>query len=97
MLDAYRAAVIDEARGPALEAAIDAATGAGASVEGIGYKKVPAGFDAAHARADLLRHDALHASFDEAVPATLASPAFVDHVVARFRPLAPLLAWVAEL
>jgi uncharacterized protein (TIGR02453 family) len=97
MLDAYRAAVVDDARGRELDSAIERARSAGASIEGVGYKKVPAGFDPNHPRADLLRHGALHASFDEPIPASLSSPAFIDHCLSRFRPLTPLLAWVAEL
>ena len=96
-LEAYRAAVLDRARGLALESAVETVRAAGATVEGQGYRKVPAGLDPAHARADLLRHNALHASFDEPHPAALSSPAFVDFSVERFRSLAPLLTWVAGL
>jgi hypothetical protein len=97
MLDSYRNAVLDERRGRALEAAVSMAEEAGAKVEGIRYQRVPAGIDPNHPRATLLRHDAMHASFDEPLPASISSPSFVDHCVSRFRPLAPLLAWVAEL
>jgi len=97
MLEAYRASVLDDDRGTALEAAVSEAEGAGASVEGVGYRRVPAGFDPAHPRAGLLRHNALHASFDEPVPSSLSTPSFVDHCLTRFQPLASLLAWVAEL
>lgn len=97
MLEAYRAAVLNEDRSSSLVAALAEARAVGASVEGVGYRKVPAGLDAAHPRAELLHHNALHATFDEPLPASLSSSAFVDHCAARFRPLAPLLAWVAEL
>jgi len=97
MLEAYRASVLDDDRGTALEAAVAEAEGAGAIVEGVGYRRVPAGFDPAHRRAGLLLHNALHASFDEPVPSSISTASFVDHCLARFRPLAPLLDWVAEL
>jgi uncharacterized protein (TIGR02453 family) len=97
MLEAFRASVLDAGRGTALETAASEAEGAGASVEGVGYRRVPAGFDNVHPRAAFLRHNALHASFDEPVPSTISTPSFVDHCLTRFRPLASLLAWVAEL
>jgi uncharacterized protein (TIGR02453 family) len=97
MLEAYRRAVLDAGAGPALETAVATARAAGASVEGVGYRKLPAGLDPTHPRAQFLRHNALHASFDEPIPASLSSPAFVEHCLSRFRPLAPLLAWVADL
>jgi uncharacterized protein (TIGR02453 family) len=97
MLDASRTAVLDNPRGHELGRAIATATKAGANVEGVGYKKVPAGFDSDHPRARLLLHNALHASFDEPLPRSLGTATFVDHCVERFTPLAPLLAWVADL
>jgi hypothetical protein len=97
MLEAYRASVLDDDRGTALEATASEAESAGASVEGLGYRRVPAGFGPVHPRARLLRHNALHASFDEPLPSSLSTPSFVDHCLTRFRPLAPLLDQVAEL
>jgi uncharacterized protein (TIGR02453 family) len=97
MLAAYRAAVVDDSTGRELEDAIATARAAGASVEGVGYKKVRAGLDPAHPRASLLLHDAMHASFDEPIPAAVSSPDLIDHCLGRFRPLTPLLAWVAGL
>lgn len=97
MLEAYRAAVLDDASGTELESVIEQATSAGASVEGVGYKKTPGGLDPTHPRGGLLLHNAMHASFDDSIPASLSSPMFVDHCLTRFRPLTPLVAWVATL
>ena len=97
MLEAYREAVLDERRGGALEAALSTAVAAGATVEGVSYQRLPAGIDPGHPRAQLLRHGALHATFDEAVPASISSPSIVDHCIDRYRPLTSLLAWVADL
>jgi hypothetical protein len=97
MLDAYRAAVLDDDRGSDLQSRTAGARAAGATVEGVGYRRVPAGLDPDHPRADLLLHNALHASYDEPVPVALESPAFVDHCLNRFRPLAPLIEWVGAL
>jgi len=97
MLEAYRASVLDDERGTALEVAVSEAAVAGATLEGVGYRWVPAGLDPAHSRAGLLLHNALHSSFDEPVPPSLSTSSFVDHCLDRFQPLAPLLAWVAGL
>lgn len=97
MLDRFREAVIDEGRGPELDRVVTTATAAGARLEGVGYKKVPPAFDPGHPRARYLLHNGLHAAFEEPHPASLGTPAFVDHCIERFTPLAPLLAWVAEL
>jgi uncharacterized protein (TIGR02453 family) len=96
-LEAYRSAVLADAKASALESAIVAARSGGAAVEGSPARKVPAGVDPGHPRSELLRYTALHASSEEPVPASLTTPAFVDHCVGRFRPLAPLLAWIADL
>lgn len=96
MLEAYRAAVLDDAKGSELDSAIEHARSAGAAVAGVGYRNVPGGLDPNHPRATLLRHNALYALFDEPTPASLPSPAFIDHCLSRYRPLTPLLAWVAE-
>jgi len=38
----------------------------------------------------------MHAPFDEPIPASLSSPAFVEYSLTWFRPLTPLAAWVAS-
>ncbi len=58
-LEAYREAVDDEQRGPALQAAAEAVFDDDYPVMGREYKRVPRGYDAAHPRADLLRHKSL--------------------------------------
>jgi uncharacterized protein (TIGR02453 family) len=97
ILEAYRAAVLDDERGTALETAIAAAETAGAAVEGNPLQRLPAGLDPSHPRAGLLRHRALHATFREPIPAAFGGPGFIDHCVERFRPLSALLTWVGGL
>ena len=66
-------------------------------MEGVGYKKVPAGFDAGHPQARFLLLNALHASFEEPHPRSLGTPEFIDRCIEGYMPLTPLLAWVADL
>ena len=97
LLEAYREAVVDPKRGAALEEAAAAAEEAGAPVEGVGYKRVPSGFDADHPRARFLLHNALHAGYGGPLPDELGTPALIDYCAKRFRPLAPLAQWIAAL
>ncbi len=59
-MEAYRAAVADDEKGPALESTLAALT-AGGAYEAMGqtYKRVPRGYDADHPRAELLRYSGL--------------------------------------
>jgi len=54
-------------------------------------------FPKGHPSANLLRHNGLDMLCDEAVPACIGEPAFVDHGYGRCRDLAPLFAWFDEL
>lgn len=96
-LAAFRAAVLDERRGSELMEAAEIAEHAGATLGGVGYKRLPAPFDPAHLRARFLHHNALHAGWTTAIPAEFGTDAFPDLCVQRFRPLAGLARWVAAL
>ena len=83
-LEAFRAAVADEGRGTALERALEEVRAKGAEVGGAHYKRVPRGFDADHARADLLRYNALHAWIEESFPLEAHTAEFVEYCSERF-------------
>jgi len=94
-LAAYRAAVADDARGRALEEALDASTRLrGTTVGGLAYKRIPRGFDADHPRAELLRHAALYVSGEWKLPRTVSGPAFVGWTAERLERLAPVERWL---
>src|SRR5262249_50222751 len=62
LLEAYRQAVIDDVLGEELEDAIASVKQAGNyGVGSESFKRVPAGYDPKHPRADLLRYGALNA------------------------------------
>jgi len=98
LLGAYRRAVVDRKRGPEI-GKIAAALRArpGFTVEGEHYKRVPAGYDAAHPNADLLKHNGLYASFEARIPEDLYSARLVDYCFERFEPVAPLNRWLMKL
>lgn len=70
---------------------------AGYETGGRAYARVPRGFDSNHPRADLLRHNVLHASRREAVPPEFHGAEFVEWCMARFEEVRPLHEWLVEV
>jgi uncharacterized protein (TIGR02453 family) len=98
VLDAYRAAVDDERSGAALEAAIGRATDLrGATLGGVGYKRVPKGYPADHPRAALLLHGGLVVGGEWDLPRAVSSPKFVGWVAERLERLSPVERWLTEI
>ncbi len=95
-MEAYRAAVVDDEKGPALESALAALTADGAyEAMGQTYKRVPRGYDADHPRADLLRYSGLWVH--PTMPVTqLTSPELVDITIDQFERMAPVYTWLRE-
>jgi len=96
-LAAYRRAVQDDRPGQELVEIIARLAAAGYEVAGEHYKRVPAGLDPGHPRADLLRHDGLYA-FPPAGfgRAAVSSPSLVDACMAHFQAMAPLQRWLVR-
>ena len=96
--DKYRAAVIDAKRGAALEEALAAVRAAGDyTIEGEQTKRVPAGFDAEHARANLLRYKGLYASSPQFDIQAVTTPELVDICYEHCRNMAPLQQWLVAV
>ncbi|MCU0243400.1 MAG: DUF2461 domain-containing protein [Acidobacteria bacterium] len=97
LLGRYRKAVVDPKAGAELRKIVAAVRALpGYEVEGERYKRVPAGFDAAHPNAELLKHKGLWAGFGAKVPEELFSARLVDYCFERFEPVAPLHRWLAK-
>lgn len=95
MLDRFRDAVADAARGERLRAVIGAVSAAGYEVGGATRKTVPRGFDRDHPRATLLLHEGLYAGLE--LPAAEAlEPGFADRAVAHFRATWPIGQWLLD-
>jgi uncharacterized protein (TIGR02453 family) len=95
-LERYRAAVDDEKKGAALEAAVQAAKKARLVVGKEGYKKVPRGFDPDHPRAALLRHDGLYAAAEGPIPKEARSSKLVGWCVDRYEAAMPVFEWLRK-
>jgi len=96
-LERYREQVLDDERGSELVAIVDALRAGGYCVGGEGYKRVPRGVPADHARAALLKHRGLFTTLDIEHPPELRTARLVDFVLGHFRSFEPLHAWLVAL
>ncbi|HYU19475.1 MAG TPA: DUF2461 domain-containing protein [Chloroflexota bacterium] len=98
LLERYRQAVVDERRGAGLERAIQAMRAAGPyELGGRYFKRVPAGFDPDHSRAELLLHAALYAGLELSLPPEVYSSDLPALCLEHYRNLAPLQEWIAGI
>lgn len=97
VLDAYRAAVADPKKGPALEAILAKLAKAGLSVEGEALKRTPQPYAQDHPRADLLRRKGLHVWRDIADPAIITDARLFAETMTTFKTLAPLVRWLSSM
>jgi uncharacterized protein (TIGR02453 family) len=97
-LNAYRDAIVDETLGEELEAVLASVRSSGAyEIGGEHYKRVPRGYDAAHPRAGLLRHNGLYAHARAIGPETIPTPELVEACYAHLRNMAPLQQWLVKV
>jgi len=98
LLEAYRAAVLDAKRGPALSRAARACERvAGCSLGGRQYKRVPRGCDPGHARAEFLLHGGLYAGVNPGLPEQLFTPGAIDYCAGLYKSMLPIHRWLLEL
>ena len=97
-LEAWRRALVDPKRGPALRRAMAKAEKAGfTDLGGAHYKTVPKGFDPDHANAELLRFNGFFLSRSERLPKALYGPEFVDHAMDAYRTCRPVWKWLVDV
>lgn len=97
VLERFRKAVADDGRGETLVKLLKAAGKAGYEAGGAHYKRVPKGYDPEHARADLLRHNALYVGADFSHPDSIGKASFATWCAGHFKKLAGVQAWLASL
>jgi uncharacterized protein (TIGR02453 family) len=94
-LERFRAAVADDATGPALESAIEAAHAGGVETYGEALRTAPRGYPRDHPRVALLRHKALFAG--RRLPAGangIGRDAALGHAHSVWAACAPMNAWL---
>jgi len=90
----FRAAVDADRTGAPLAAAVERLRAAGFVAGGEALVRVPRGFDAEHARGDLLRHKGMTLTRDHEDPDWLFTSECAEHVRADWRALTPVLEWL---
>ncbi len=97
MLNAYRAAVIDDTLGVELVEVINNIQSSGYETGGEHYKRVPHSFDPDHPRADLLKYNTLYASITDLNPELMTQPEFMDVAFGHWKNMAPLHRWLVKV
>jgi uncharacterized protein (TIGR02453 family) len=95
-LDRYREAVADARRGPALEAAVAAVTGAGLELWGESLRTAPRGYPKDHERIALLRRKSLSLGASIKTGRGIDGPAALEFVETTWRAAAPVTTWLGE-
>ena len=95
-LERFRAAIADDATGPALEEAVAAAQAGGIETYGEALKTAPRGYTRDHPRVGLLRHKLLIGG-SRLAPGKrgIGRKAALDHVQTTWATCEPLCAWLA--
>lgn len=95
----YRARVTEDADGAALLSALEAAEAVGCTMDAPALARVPKGYDAEGARADLLRRKGVVARTMArgAAPSVIVGSSGADWLMNKTRALLPLIAWVHDL
>jgi uncharacterized protein (TIGR02453 family) len=96
-LEAYRAAVLDDRLSSALIEAVRDFPANGYRLDGKTYKRVPAGFDSNHPRAEWLKFSGLYA-FPAPLSLEMAqTPELVTALIAHYERMAPLRDWLRQV
>jgi uncharacterized protein (TIGR02453 family) len=93
-LSAYRAAVGDDTRGKELVKIVTKLRKAGLEVGDVHYKRVPKPFAQDHPRAELLKHNTLHATARMPLPEEAKSNKLVGLIHKQHKQMAPLHRWL---
>lgn len=94
-LERYRTSVVDDDRGGALRDEAERLRAAGYEIGGQRYKRTPRGFAAPEDRAALLLHEGIFSWVEfSPLPDAVFTAEFARFCAERYRPLAPLVAWL---
>jgi uncharacterized protein (TIGR02453 family) len=97
-LQAWRDALIDDAKSKALHRALDQAAKAGfGTLHGQHYKTVPKGYPADHPNAELLKYNMAYLTNVGAPTKALFGPSAVDHCLKAYRALRPMQQWLVDV
>lgn len=93
----YRRAVVDPKFGRELSIIVASLSRLeGWDIGGKHYKRIPAGFDAAHPNAALLLHKGLYGGIETRIPKEFFSGRLIDYCLERYALLVPLHRWLVK-
>lgn len=95
-LRAYRDAVSDDVEAERLAKLLGKLAGAGYTVGGKTYKRVPPGFDDQARHAQLLLHGALYVGTTVPVPPEAHTPKFIGYAFGHYKKMAPVHLWLVD-
>ncbi len=95
-VERYRRAVAEPVQGARLQSEVARLVQVGFAIEGERLSRLPAGYDADHERAGLLRHKSLHATKSWEPADWLHERSALDRVRDAWQQLEPLNAWLAD-
>jgi uncharacterized protein (TIGR02453 family) len=93
-VDRMRRGVADDIAGPVLAKAVAGLRRKGYRVGGAELTRVPAGYPKDHPRADLLRFKTITTAIDLGCPDWLSTSRAKAEVIARWKAMTPLIAWL---
>ncbi len=94
----YRDAVVHPTLGKKLTNTIaEVSKNPAYKVGGKKYKRIPAGYDAAHPNAELLLYGGMGFQYEEALPDVVHSEKIVDYCFNIFNDMAPIHFWLKEM
>ena len=97
-LERFRRAAVDPKLGRELAKILtDVRAKKGWLIGGQHYKRLPAGYDASHPNAEILKHTGLHVGRDGPIPQAFYSARFVEYCFERFVPFVPLHRWLVKI
>jgi uncharacterized protein (TIGR02453 family) len=98
LFDTYRNSVVHAKHGPELAAIVAAIEKKkGYQIGGKHYKRVPAGFDTSHPRAEFLLYNGMHAGIETAIPEEFYSKKLVNYCWEKYQVLIPLQSWLVAM
>ncbi len=98
LLKTYRDSVVHMKRGAELNRILKRITeNPSYKIGGQHYKRIPAGYDPGHPRAELLLHNGLYAYCETPLPEEIYSSGFVDYCFEILRDMSPLHKWLSDL
>ena len=96
VMERFRKAAVHPKTGRELTKIVKDLEASGYEIDGKHYKRIPAGFDAAHPNASLLLHNGVYTGWEGQIPPEFYSEALLDFCWEKFKVILPLHRWLMK-